>query len=124
MRSNADSTATGRRPKASRRSGKAFGLDGLDEHAQQFIGPQAKLVAGNPQDAGIAATKHFDARAAANAELLEAMHVVRPAEDAKNGSRLPGGQVLQGDGVDNHDGRAKGRRIISKSSRGYIKFSI
>jgi hypothetical protein len=77
--------------------------DRLDQHAEQIVRAEAKLIAGDAEDARIAGAEHFDPRAAADAELFEPMHVVGPAEDAKDRRRLPGEQILQGNGVGDHD---------------------
>jgi hypothetical protein len=80
-------------------------VDRLDKDVQQIIGPQAELVSGDAQDAGRASAEHLDSRSAADAEFLQAMNVVGTAEDAENGRRMTGGQILQRNGVGNHDVR-------------------
>jgi hypothetical protein len=106
-----------RRPRAENR------LDRLDEDMHEIIGPQAKFVAGDAEDARRAGAEHLDPRAAANAEFLQAMNVVGAAEDAKNRRRLSGGQALQGNSVCDHDGFSVGGCRFSSVSRVFIKSS-
>lgn len=80
-----------------------FRGDRFDQYIQKIIGPEAKFIAGDSQNARSAGAEHFNPRSATNAELLQTMNVVRIATYTKNGSRMSDGKMLQRDHVGNHD---------------------
>lgn len=58
------------------------------ENAKQIVRSEAKLAAGQPDDAGIARPVHFNLGSPVESEFLQPMHMVQMAVNPPNLGRL------------------------------------
>jgi hypothetical protein len=68
-------------------------IKGSDQDVQQVVDADADLVSRQTDDAGIPWPEHLDLHATAQAELLQPMDMIRPADDVNHTGRLPCGKV-------------------------------
>jgi hypothetical protein len=76
---------------------------------EQFARPNTDFVPSQTDDAGIARPKHLHADAAAEPELLEAMHMIGVALDAGDASELTRAELLKRNRGSDHSGDLAGK---------------